>query len=82
MENHTTDRTRDAVLSDVETIKRTTVQLAQDVKDHATAQLDEKKKKVSDAIETIRESVSAHPFALLGFGLFVGYVLGLRRRRR
>ena len=81
METPKTSKTRETLLHDVDKLKRNAVQVAHDVRDHATAHVDETKKRVADTIETARESLTTHPVLLLGIGLFVGFLLGLRVRR-
>jgi hypothetical protein len=81
MENHTTSQTRDALLQDVGKLKRNAAQVAQDVKDHAAAHVDETKQRVTDTVLTIRESLTTHPLSLLAVGFVVGLLLGFRLRR-
>jgi ElaB/YqjD/DUF883 family membrane-anchored ribosome-binding protein len=80
MQNHTTAATREALIKDVDKLKRDTVQITQDVKEHATAHVDEARKKVNDSLQAVRDGISEHPFAILGIGLFVGFLFGLRHR--
>jgi ElaB/YqjD/DUF883 family membrane-anchored ribosome-binding protein len=81
MENHTTSKTRQALLHDVDKLKRNAVQVAEDVRDHASAHVDETKQRVTDAIQTVRENLTTHPLALLGVGFTVGFLLAFRFRR-
>jgi ElaB/YqjD/DUF883 family membrane-anchored ribosome-binding protein len=81
MENHTTSKTREALLHDVDKLKRNAVQVAQDVRDHATAHVDETKQRVTDTILTVRETLTTHPLSLLGIGFVMGLFFGLRFRR-
>jgi ElaB/YqjD/DUF883 family membrane-anchored ribosome-binding protein len=81
MENHTTSKTRQTLLHDVDKLKRNAVQIAEDVRDHATAHIDETKQRVTDTIQTVRENLTTHPLSLLGIGFAVGLLWGLRVRR-
>jgi len=80
MENHTT-KTREALLQDVAALKRNAAQVAQDVREHASAHVDQTKQRVTDTILTVRESAVSHPFSLLGIGFVFGFIVGLRLRR-
>jgi ElaB/YqjD/DUF883 family membrane-anchored ribosome-binding protein len=81
MENHTTSKTRQTLLHDVDKLKRNAVQVAQDVREHAAAHVDETKQRVNDTFLTLQENLTTHPLALLGIGFAVGLLLGLRVRR-
>jgi len=81
MENHATTKTRETLLHDVDKLKRTAAQVAQDVRDHATAHVDETKQRVTDTFETVRENLVTHPLSLLGIGFVVGLFFGLRISR-
>ena len=81
MENHTTSKTREALFQDVDKLKRDAVQVAQDVRNHATAHVDETKQRVTHAIQTARETLTTHPLTLLGIGFGIGLILGVRIRR-
>jgi ElaB/YqjD/DUF883 family membrane-anchored ribosome-binding protein len=82
MENNTTASTREALVKDVDSLKQDATNIVRDVKAHATAHVDETKKRVNDAFSAAQARVAAHPFAILGIGLALGYVFGARRRRR
>jgi len=81
MENHTTSDTRAALLKDVDKLKRNAVQVAQDVREHATAHVDETKQRVSDTVQSLRDNLTEQPLTLLGIGFAVGLLVGLRLRR-
>jgi len=81
MENHTTAKTREALLEDVAKLKRDAVQVAQDVRDHATAHVDETKQQVTATILTVREKIVTHPLSIFGVGFAIGFFLGIRCRR-
>jgi ElaB/YqjD/DUF883 family membrane-anchored ribosome-binding protein len=81
MQNHTTAKTRDALLHDVDKLKRDAVQVVNDVRKHATAHVDETKERVTDTIDAFRENLTAHPLALLGAGFVLGVLVGFRLRR-
>ena len=78
--NHTLARTREVLTQDVTDLKKDAVKIAQDVKERANAHVDDTRQKVNDALQRVRDTASAHPFALLGIGLALGFVLGWRRR--
>ena len=81
MKNHSTSDTRKALLEDVDQLKRSATQIAQDVRDHASAHVDETKERVSDLFEAAKENLTTHPLTLLGIGFGVGLLFGLRLRR-
>jgi ElaB/YqjD/DUF883 family membrane-anchored ribosome-binding protein len=81
MENHTPDSTRKTLLKDVDTLKRDAVQVAQDVKDHAAAHVDQTRQQVTDTIQSVRDNVAEKPWTLLGVGFALGLVVGWRLRR-
>jgi ElaB/YqjD/DUF883 family membrane-anchored ribosome-binding protein len=81
MENNTTLKTREALVSDVDKLKRDAVQVAQDVRDHANAHVDETRQRVNETILTVRENLTSHPFALLGIGFAFGFLFGFRFSR-
>jgi ElaB/YqjD/DUF883 family membrane-anchored ribosome-binding protein len=81
MEDHMTDKTRDTLLKDVGKLKRDAVQIAQDVRDHATAHVDETKQKVTDGLQAVRDHLNTHPLAVLGVVFAAGVLFGLRMRR-
>jgi ElaB/YqjD/DUF883 family membrane-anchored ribosome-binding protein len=76
-----TAKTRDALLHDVDKLKQTVVQVAQDVRDHATAHVDETKQRVNDTVLTVKEGLVTHPLTLLGVGFAFGLILGFQIRR-
>jgi ElaB/YqjD/DUF883 family membrane-anchored ribosome-binding protein len=80
MEN-LTEKTRDALVKDVGKLKNDAARVAQDVRDHATAHVDETRQRVSDTILTIREGLTTHPLTLIGMGFAFGLLLGFRFRR-
>jgi ElaB/YqjD/DUF883 family membrane-anchored ribosome-binding protein len=80
MENHTS-QTREALLKDVDKLKRNAGQVVQDVKDHASAHVDETRQRVTDTLQSVRESVTDQPLALLGIGFVAGLLIGLRLAR-
>lgn len=76
----TTD-TRDALVKDVEQLKRDVAKITNDAKSHANAHVDEARRRLNDAIATAQAQLATHPFAILGFGLVLGFIFGRRRRR-
>ncbi len=88
MENSTASLTRETLTKDIGKLKDNALQLkenafqiAQDVKDHAAAHVDDTRKRVTDTFVTTREYMTAHPLSLLGAGFVVGLLFGLRLRR-
>jgi ElaB/YqjD/DUF883 family membrane-anchored ribosome-binding protein len=88
MENHLTSQTRQTLVKDIGKLKdnalqlkENAVQVAQDVKSHATAHVTDTKQRLVDTVVTTREYFTAHPLSLLGAGFVVGLIFGLRIRR-
>jgi ElaB/YqjD/DUF883 family membrane-anchored ribosome-binding protein len=83
MENHTNPvaRTGETLVKDVNKLKTNVVQIAQDVRDHASAHVDDKKQRVQAAFQSAQEQINAHPLTLLAIGVFVGFLLGVRFNR-
>lgn len=82
MENEsTTTKTHDALVKDVEKLKKNAVQIVQDVRDHAQAHVDETKQRVTDTVQGVQDRLTSNPLALLGIGLFVGFLFGRRFSR-
>ena len=81
MQTSPTKKTRDVLLHDVDKLKSNAIQVAQDVRDHATAHVDKTKQRVSDTILTVRESLATHPMTLFGIGFAVGLLVGFQIRR-
>jgi ElaB/YqjD/DUF883 family membrane-anchored ribosome-binding protein len=81
MQNHTTTSTREALAKDVDTLKTTATQVVQDVKDHASAHVDQAKQRVTDTIQSAQDRLTENPWTLLGIGFGIGVIVGLRLRR-
>jgi ElaB/YqjD/DUF883 family membrane-anchored ribosome-binding protein len=81
MESNTT-QTGDALVQDVSRLKEDVAQLTADVKRHGRARVDDAKQKVNDVITMAQTQLAAHPFAILGFGVMLGFIFGRRGRRR
>lgn len=81
MENTTTE-TAEALTKDVSRLKKDVAQLAADAKAHGQARVDEVRQRVNDSIASAQAQLAAHPFAILGFGLVLGFLFGRRGRRR
>jgi hypothetical protein len=77
-----TTETRENLVKDVGQLKDDVTKIAADAKAHATAHVDEAKKRVNDAIATLQHELFSHPFAILGAGLALGFIFGRRSRRR
>jgi ElaB/YqjD/DUF883 family membrane-anchored ribosome-binding protein len=78
MENRLTDKTAEALNQDVARLKRDAARVAQDVREHANAHVDETRQRVTDTFDTVREKLAANPLYLIGFGFALGLLLGLR----
>ena len=74
--------TRQAIVKDVDRLKRDTLQIAQDVRQHANAHIDETKQRVTDGVEMVRDLVNAHPLALAGIAFAIGMLTGLALRNK
>jgi ElaB/YqjD/DUF883 family membrane-anchored ribosome-binding protein len=79
MQNHTSE-TRQALVKDVDKLKQNAVQIAQDVRDHASAHVDETKQRVTDTYVNAREALTENPLAILGIGFVLGLIVGLKLR--
>ncbi len=80
MQNHTTDATRQNLIKDVDKLKGTAVKVAQDVKEHAAAHVDQARQQVTDKIQSVRDNFAEKPWTLVGIGFAVGLLVGLRLR--
>ena len=74
--------TADALVQDVNRLKQDVTQLTADVKAHGKARVEDAKKRVNDTITAAQAQLAAHPFAILGFGVVLGFLFGRRGRRR
>ena len=80
---------QEALVEDVNRLKKDVAKLTADAKAHGTAYVDQAKqsvtdaqKRLTDAIANAQAQLAAHPFAILGFGLALGFLFGRRGRRR
>jgi len=78
----TTTETAEALAQDVTRLKKDVAQLTADVKAHGQARVDDVRQRVNDAVASAQAQLAAHPFAILGFGIVLGFLFGRRRRRR
>ncbi len=78
--NHLTRHTRETLVNDVDNLKRDARQIADDVKKHAVAHVDETKQRINATIDLVRNYATAHPLTLLGCAVAFGFILGRRRR--
>jgi ElaB/YqjD/DUF883 family membrane-anchored ribosome-binding protein len=74
--------TGDALVEDVNRLKQDVAQLTADARAHGYARVDEAKKRVNEAIAQAQAQLVAHPFAILGLGIVLGFLFGRRGRRR
>jgi len=89
-ENKTgTAATAEALVQDVNRLKEDVAKLTADAKAHGTAYVDQAKqsvtdarKRLNDAIANAQSQLAAQSFAILGFGLALGFLFGRRGRRR
>jgi len=79
MEN--TTKTREALLHDVDKLKSTAFKVADDVRNHANAHVNQAKARVTDTFQSARDTLTANPLALLGIGFAAGLFFGFRFRR-
>ncbi len=84
-----TAATADALVQDVNRLKQDVAQLTADAKAHGNAYVDKAKQTVTDAKQRVNDAVAnaqaqlaAHPFAILVFGIALGFLFGRRGRRR
>lgn len=80
MENHSSSDTREALHKDVDKLKRNAAQVVQDVRDHASAHVDETRQRVTDSIQSVKENLTDQPWTLLGIGFVAGLIVGLKLR--
>jgi ElaB/YqjD/DUF883 family membrane-anchored ribosome-binding protein len=78
----TTSETAEALTKDVKRLKDDVAQLTADVKAHGQARVEDVRQRVNDAVASAQAQLAAHPLAVLGFGLVLGFIFGRRRRRR
>jgi ElaB/YqjD/DUF883 family membrane-anchored ribosome-binding protein len=78
----TTTETHDNLVKDVTRLKQDVAKITNDAKAHANAHVDAVRKRVTDTIATAQAQLAAHPFAVLGAGMLLGYLFGRRRRKR
>jgi chaperonin GroEL (HSP60 family) len=77
-----TSDTRETLVKDVNQLKQDATRIAQDVKAHANAHVDETKRRLNDALNAVQARLAERPLLLLGVGFVLGYVFAGRRRRR
>jgi ElaB/YqjD/DUF883 family membrane-anchored ribosome-binding protein len=73
-----TVQTREALLQDVDKLKRDATRVVRDMREHAQAHVDQTRQRVTDTVGAVRERLSANPLYLIGFGFALGLLLGLR----
>ena len=82
MQNHNSvTKTRDVLMKDVDKLKENAVQVAKDVRSHASAHVDETKQRVNDTIQSFQNELTTRPLTVLGVGFALGFFFGLRFRR-
>jgi ElaB/YqjD/DUF883 family membrane-anchored ribosome-binding protein len=81
MEGKDISATRDALVSDASKLKENVGQIAQDMKDHATAHVDFVWDKASDTIQRISDYARQNPLHLAGAAFALGLFLGYTRRK-
>lgn len=82
MQNNTdVSKTRDVLMKDVDKLKDNAVKVAKDVREHASAHVEQTKQRVNESVQTFQETLSANPYTLLGVGFAVGFLFGLRFAR-
>ena len=83
-----TSITKETLVKDVQKLKDDTsqlktdaVQIAQDVRSHANAHVDEARQRVTDTISAVRQTFAAHPLYLISTVFAIGLLFGARFRR-
>jgi hypothetical protein len=77
-----TAATGDALVQDVSRLKKDVTQLTADAKAHGKAHVDAAQERFNKALAAAQAQLAAHPVAILGVGLLLGYIFGRRGRRR
>ena len=77
-----TTETAEALAKDVNRLKKDVAQLTAHMKAHGQARVDDVRQRVNDAVASAQAQLVAHPFAILGIGLALGFLFGRRGRRR
>jgi ElaB/YqjD/DUF883 family membrane-anchored ribosome-binding protein len=78
----TVEKTGDALVDDINTLKDDVAKLTADVKAHGRARVDDVQERFKNALSAAQTHLHSHPFAILGVGLLLGYIFGRRGRRR
>jgi ElaB/YqjD/DUF883 family membrane-anchored ribosome-binding protein len=78
MRNQPTTKTGEALVQDVNRLKRDAARVVQDVREHANAHVEETRRRMTDTIGEVRDKLAANPLYLIGFGFALGLLLGLR----
>ena len=81
MPNKDISETRDTLVNDANKLKENVGQVAQDVKDHATAHVDFVKTKANDTLQGITDYVRENPLHLAAVSFALGLFIGYTRRR-
>ncbi len=78
MQNRLTTKTGGALVQDVDRLKQNAARVVRDVREHASAHVEETRQRMTDTFDTVRERLAANPLYLIGFGFALGLLLGLR----
>lgn len=73
--------TRQALVDDAVELKRNVGQIAQDVKEHATAHVDFVKDRANDSYQRACDHARENPLHLIAAAFFFGLVIGFTRRK-
>jgi ElaB/YqjD/DUF883 family membrane-anchored ribosome-binding protein len=79
--SNTVAKTRETLIKDVDKLKRDAFQVAEDVREHAGAHVDQGRQRINDTYDTVRETLTNNPLALVGIGFALGILLSFRFRR-
>ena len=81
MTNDKITSTRETLINDTDTLKQDAAKIVDDVKKHATAHVDAVKDRVSDTFDIARDCVKEHPLKVISVALFIGFLIGICRRK-
>jgi ElaB/YqjD/DUF883 family membrane-anchored ribosome-binding protein len=81
MESKDISETREALVSDASKLKENVGQIAQDVKDHATAHVDFVRDKANDTFQKLSDYAREKPLHLAGAAFVLGLFIGYTRRK-
>ena len=81
MTNDKITSTRKTLINDTDTLKQDAAKIVDDVKKHATAHVDVVKDTVNHTLDVARTCVQEHPLKVVSGALFIGFLIGIFRRK-